>query len=245
MKKTLNLTIVTVNYDNLLELEKTLLSVDSQTIRPKKHIIVSKKLSLNDIKKFKKKYRKFILGKDTSIFNAMNIGKKFSDESILMFLNSGDYFVNKKSIQLIEKYKNYLIKNKVLIFKTILVNLKEYFYPKKLFFLNSNHLPHSSFIFYNSKKNKKINFDERMVVTADGKWMKEIIEKSNGLIRVFRNLVYQNLDGQSSTPSPRTIKLRFNENIWSGIKEILKLIIRYFVGKNLYFKLIYINKYNY
>ena len=42
------------------------------------------------------------------------------------------------------------------------------------------------------------------------------IKKSNGLIKVKNNLVFQNLDGQSSVPSLRTIfidlkKIRFRD----------------------------------
>ena len=120
MNKVSKITIITINYDDLDDLKKTIESVDSQKSRPQKHIIVSKKLKLNQLTKFKKKYRKFILGKDNSLFNAMNIGKKYSLNSPVIFLNSGDIFYNSNSIDLIQKYYKAL-KNKVVVFKTVLL----------------------------------------------------------------------------------------------------------------------------
>ena len=233
MSKCSNIIVVTINYDNLNDLIKTLDSVDNQTVKPYKHIIITRKLNFNKLKKIKKKYRKFIIGKDSSLYNAMNIGKKQSINSPVIFLNGGDIFYNSNSINLIQRYYKSLVKNKVIVFKTVLVNKKDFFYPKENFFKKKNYLPHSSFIFFNSKYNSDIYFDEKLIVTADGKFMREILKKSNGLVKVNYNLVIQNLDGQSSNPSLRTIYLRFNENILSGLKETIKLFIRFFLSKKL------------
>jgi len=245
MSKCSNIIVVTINYDNLNDLIKTLDSVDNQTVKPYKHIIITRKLNFNKLKKIKKKYRKFIIGKDSSLYNAMNIGKKQSINSPVIFLNGGDIFYNSNSINLIQRYYKSLVKNKVIVFKTVLVNKKDFFYPKENFFKKKNYLPHSSFIFFNSKYNSDIYFDEKLIVTADGKFMREILKKSNGLVKVNYNLVIQNLDGQSSNPSLRTIYLRFNENILSGLKETIKLFIRFFLSKKLYFRIIYFYKYNF
>ena len=87
--------IVTINYDSLEELKKTIESVDNQKIKPYRHIIVSRKLKLHEVQIFKRKYRKFVLGKDNSLYNAMNIGKKYCINQSLIFLNSGDVFLIK------------------------------------------------------------------------------------------------------------------------------------------------------
>ena len=49
----------------------------------------------------------------------MNIGKKNSLNSPVIFLNSGDVFYNRYSIDLIQKYYQALKKNKVIVFKTV------------------------------------------------------------------------------------------------------------------------------
>ena len=59
-----------------------------------------------------------------------------------------------------------------------------------------------------------------MISLLTGKWMREILKKSNGLIKVKNNLVFQNLDGQSSVPSLRTIFYRLKKIRFSGLKEI-------------------------
>ncbi len=54
MSKWSHIIVVTINYDNLNDLKKTLDSVDCQIIKPKKHIIVTKKLNSYELKKLKK-----------------------------------------------------------------------------------------------------------------------------------------------------------------------------------------------
>ena len=53
MSRLSKVTVVTVNYDNLDDLIKTLDSADNQKVKPKKHIIVTKKLHSHHLKKFR------------------------------------------------------------------------------------------------------------------------------------------------------------------------------------------------
>lgn len=238
-----NLTIVTINYDNLSDLVRTIESVDSQELKPYKHIIVSKKIKYKQITKLKKKNRIFLLNKDKSLYNAMNIGLKHTLNSNVLFLNSGDYFYNRNCINLISKYKNYLNQNKVLIFKTVLKNKNDYFYPTNKYFKNKAYLPHSSFVFFYSKNLKNIKFNEKKRITADGDWMREIQRKSSGIVKINKSFVIQNLDGQSSTPTAWSITQRLHENYWEGLKEILKFIIKVILPSEKYFRFIYFFKY--
>ena len=54
MNKLSKIIVVTINYDNLDDLIKTLDSVDNQTVKPKKHIIVTRKLNYHKLKILKK-----------------------------------------------------------------------------------------------------------------------------------------------------------------------------------------------
>ena len=69
----MNLAIITIHKGEYADLVKTVKSVDIQSKKPKKHLIIAKNLDITQIKKFKKKYRNFILNQDRSIYNAMNL----------------------------------------------------------------------------------------------------------------------------------------------------------------------------
>ena len=62
MSKLSKIIVVTINYDNLDDLIKTLDSVDNQTVKPKKHIIVTRKLNSKKLKILKKKLQKIYSG---------------------------------------------------------------------------------------------------------------------------------------------------------------------------------------
>ena len=103
MKLKNSIAVITINKDCSKDLAKTIRSVDNQYLRPNMHLIVAKKIDNTLVKKFKKKYRKFIIGKDNSLFNAMNIGLKNTWKYNIIFLNSGDIFLDNKSIFNIKK----------------------------------------------------------------------------------------------------------------------------------------------
>ena len=87
-------TIITIHKGDINLLKKTIFSVDKQSNKPYRHLVISADLKLSECKKFRKKYRSFILGQDNSIYNAMNIGLQKTKKNYVLFLNSGDCFVN-------------------------------------------------------------------------------------------------------------------------------------------------------
>ena len=117
--------IVTIHKGDINLLKKTIFSVDIQSNKPYRHLVISADLKLSESKKFRKKYRSFILGQDNSIYNAMNIGLQKIKKNYVLFLNSGDTFVNSKTIKaIVDK----LCKKKCYIFKTALNYKKNYLY---------------------------------------------------------------------------------------------------------------------
>ena len=88
-------TIITIHKGDINLLKKTIFSVDNQSNKPYRHLVISPDLKLSECKIFRKKYRSFILGQDNSIYNAMNIGLQKTKKNYVLFLNSGDCLVNK------------------------------------------------------------------------------------------------------------------------------------------------------
>lgn len=99
----MNLSIITINYNNCEGLKKTLDSVLKQSIGGFEHVIVdgdssdgSKDLIVNYVNLLdfqdKQIHCRWVSEKDKGIYNAMNKGITMAEGEYLLFLNSGDYF---------------------------------------------------------------------------------------------------------------------------------------------------------
>lgn len=89
----MNLSIITINYNNCLGLEKTINSIISQTYKDFEYIVIdgdSTDGSKNIINKYKSHITTSISEPDSGIYNAMNKGVHYANREYCLFLNSGD-----------------------------------------------------------------------------------------------------------------------------------------------------------
>ena len=98
------LTIVTINKDNSEGLRKTMLSVLKQTFADFEYIIIDGNSSDNSVGTIegllKNQHGSFnwISENDSGVYNAMNKGIKMAKGDYLLFLNSGDVFVDENCL---------------------------------------------------------------------------------------------------------------------------------------------------
>ena len=231
----MTLAIITIHKGKFANLLKTIKSVDNQKKKPSKHIIIAKNLSYIQLKYINAKSRTLIHNKDKSIYNAMNIGLKITKTNHLLFLNSGDCFVNKN---ITEDIYN-LIKNeeKCLIFKTQLVYRKNYYVPKYNFFSSKNYFPHPSFIRPPVKK-KILTFDESFKIISDGIWMKKNLIKYN-FKKIDKIIVQHYIGGVSSKPSLDLIHDKIRVSFFEFLKESIKLFLYLILKNKYYYQLIF------
>jgi len=233
-----NISIITIHKGAINNLKKTLNSIDNQKVKNFKNYVISPFLSKQEIKKFKQKYRIFIIGKDKSLYNAMNIGLKNTWSDYILFLNSGDHFYNNNASHLI---KLNLDKN-CLIFKTVLKYKKRSLYPKKRFFYSNYYHPHPSFIRPPQLK-QKIYFNEKYKIDADSIWVNNNISRYSSK-KIFKNFSIHYLGGLSTSPNLETIKNYFSNSLYSGLKEMIKYLLFKLLGQIKYYQLIYKFKFN-
>ena len=228
-----NISIVTIHKGDTDNLRKTLNSIDNQKFKNFKNYVISPFIPKSELKKFKKKYRVFIIGRDKSLYNAMNIGLKHTWTDHILFLNSGDHFYNNKATYLIELNLN----KKCLIFKTVLKFKNKNFYPKKKFFERNYYHPHPSFVRPPQLKNK-IFFKEKYKIDSDSIWIKNnlSIYKSK---KIFKNLSVHYLGGLSTSPNLSTIKYYFSNSVKNGLKEMFKFFLFRSLGQEKYYQLIF------
>ena len=96
-QQSFNLSIITINYNNINGLKLTVESVINQTYKDFEYIIIdggSEDGSAEYISKMREHFAYWVSEPDKGIYNAMNKGIKEAKGKYLLFLNSGDYLIN-------------------------------------------------------------------------------------------------------------------------------------------------------
>jgi len=87
------LSVITIVYNNVRDIERTMLSVLNQTYRNIEYIIIdggSKDGTVEAIYKYKSRLAQFISEPDNGIYHAMNKGLSLATGDYVLFMNSGD-----------------------------------------------------------------------------------------------------------------------------------------------------------
>lgn len=90
----MKLSIITINFNDHLGLDKTIQSVINQTFKDFEYIVIdgaSTDGSVDVIKKYADKLTHWISEPDTGIYNAMNKGTRLAKGEYCLYLNSGDF----------------------------------------------------------------------------------------------------------------------------------------------------------
>jgi glycosyltransferase involved in cell wall biosynthesis len=89
------LSVITIVYNNMRDIERTMLSVLNQTYDGIEYIVVdgaSNDGTLEIIKRYENRVAKLISEKDKGIYDAMNKGLALATGDYVIFMNSGDEF---------------------------------------------------------------------------------------------------------------------------------------------------------
>lgn len=95
------LSVITIVYNNVRDIERTMLSVINQIFPNIEYIIVdglSNDGTLDIINKYKDKVNKLISEKDQGIYDAMNKGLAMATGNYVIFMNSGDEFYDTTTV---------------------------------------------------------------------------------------------------------------------------------------------------
>lgn len=98
----MKISIITVCFNAVGVIEKTILSVISQTYNDVEYIIIdggSTDGTLDIVKKYENYIAYWISEPDSGIYNAMNKGVKYATGLYCNFMNAGDFFINEKVLE--------------------------------------------------------------------------------------------------------------------------------------------------
>lgn len=178
------ISIITVNLNNSVGLELTIKSVISQVSDDYEYLIIdggSKDDSLEIIKNYSTSNLFWLSEPDRGVYDAMNKGISKSSGYYLLFLNSGDSFLNENSLQVLLDNSNGedLIYGDLIIKKEGDDYLKSY--PEKLniryFFRES--LPHPATLISRNRLLRLGMYDVELRLVSDWKFFFLAVVKDN------------------------------------------------------------------
>lgn len=97
------ISVITINFNNRIGLERTIQSVISQTYQDFEYIIIdggSNDGSKDIIEKYEKYFSYWVSEPDNGIYHAMNKGVKQAKGEYCIFMNSGDFLCNPQTLKL-------------------------------------------------------------------------------------------------------------------------------------------------
>lgn len=178
------LTIITINYNNLKGLQRTVESVVNQTWQEFEYIVIdgsSTDGSAEYIESQSKNIDYWVSEPDSGIYNAMNKGIAKATGEYLLFLNSGDHFFNNEVLQ---ENNKYVSGQDIIYFNLNVVDAEKSFiktYPETLLFsyFIKDTLPHQATFIRATLFDKLGLYDESLKIVADWKFFMETIFKFN------------------------------------------------------------------
>lgn len=178
------LSIITINYNDKLGLERTVKSVQEQSFTNFEHIIIdagSTDGSKELIEANKSSFSHWVSEPDKGIYNAMNKGIRKAKGDYLFFLNSGDFLGGKNALENASRH----LGDKDIVYFNINVEAEGKSYikncPSKLSFryLHNNLPPHQSTFLRKSLFDKYGFYDESLKIVADWKFLIIALIKHN------------------------------------------------------------------
>ena len=246
----IQLSIITINYNDAIGLEKTIQSVTEQTFGNMEFIVIdggSSDTSVEVIKKYESRISYWISEKDGGIFNAQNKGLAKAQGEYCLFLNSGDTLHSKTAIASIFKrnpHADLVACNMAFVYEIgIEVRKQPKCVKEETLFLSS--IWHPATLIKRNLFDTYGNFNEAFRIAADYDFFLKTA-LVNEVSYQHINVVLSNFDttGVSSNPAHaqrhaeerRAIqKQYFDDNVIEHIEKLEKwsLSIPYRVGKKL------------
>jgi glycosyltransferase involved in cell wall biosynthesis len=207
------LSIITVNYNNLKGLKKTMESVVNQIWKEFEYIVIdggSTDGSAAYIASQSENIDYWVSEPDKGVYNAMNKGILKATGEYLLFLNSGDEFFSNEILG--QNYKS-IILHDIIYFNLQVIDEEKMFikkYPDELlfsYFVNDT-LPHPATFIKASLFSKVGLYDESLKIVSDWKFfVASICKFSASYIRIDDTLSTFYLDGISSQTKNKDVIL--------------------------------------
>ena len=209
--------VITINYNNVDGLRKTIESVVAQTFNDYEYIVIdggSSDDSVSVIKKNSDRINYWVSESDGGIYNAMNKGVAHAHGDYCIFMNSGDCFYNAKVLEL---FSSYNMQEDIVVGKLVSArNGDTLFAPPQreisLYYLYSGTVPHQS-SFIKTELLRLYPYDEKLKIVSDWKFFVQAIIMYNCSIRYIDDVVAKFDTEGLSTSNP--------DKMWREKEQVL------------------------
>ena len=220
------ISVITICYNNIAGLQKSVESVRTQEIDLEKieHIIIDGN-SNDGTKEYLKTLKIngfYVCENDSGIFDAMNKGIKLSKGKYLHFLNSGDIYYNKNCLKNLAKLCEE--KNGIISGVSLFSIDQKYFYE-----INFKPYYNHQSVLIPRELNLTNLYDTDLKILGDLEFWIRIKKKGyNNFIQTDLKFVKMILDGVGSSPKTRLLRIKDKVTIIkkhpSAIREYISLI---------------------
>jgi glycosyltransferase involved in cell wall biosynthesis len=233
------ITVVSVVYKNLEDLERTCDSLDRQDVRLFEHIVVASGLSAHDrlslLEEWNAYNRRFIFDQDSSLYNAMNIGLRVAKGDWIVFLNGGDRFASADTILTISQKARF----SCMAFATAQVYEEDIYIRPPCSFRQGkvSSCGHQGFVVpLERDPSRRTYYDESNYIGADQEWIRINVDRY-GLSLHNDILAYFFLGGLSNRPTVKALWLQIqSRNFDSALKLPVKLFLYALFGPRRYYR---------
>ena len=187
----MKISVITVNFNDRSGLQKTMMSVISQTYADYEYIIIdgqSKDATLSIIEKYKSFVDVLISEPDKGLYDAMNKGLQLAKGQFVWFINSGDQLYSENTVAQIEQLyqQDYSIdvfygQTQLIDEKGNIVGMRKKTAPDNL---NANSLKMGLMVCHQSiliRKDIADKYDLQLKVSADYLWVLSALEKAKNI----------------------------------------------------------------
>ena len=211
------LSVITIVYNNVKDIERTLLSVLNQTYPNIEYIVVdglSNDGTLGVIMKYENRIAKFSSEKDDGIYDAMNKGLALASGDYVIFMNSGDEFFDVDTVAAVfasaEDADIYYGETEMIDSSGLSLGQRRHKAPKQFTWRGFNlgmSISHQAIYI---KRSLIEPYDRKYQLSADIDWIIRAAKKAKKIINVNRYVAKYLVGGMSKTKHRQSLAERFD-----------------------------------
>jgi glycosyltransferase involved in cell wall biosynthesis len=228
------LSVITVVYNNVRDIERTMLSVLNQTYPNIEYIVVdglSSDGTLLAIHKYKKRITKMISEKDEGIYDAMNKGLSMSTGDYVIFMNSGDEFYDKDTVTNVfasaEDADIYYGETEMITADGKSLGQRRHSAPEEFTWRSFKYGMSISHQAIYIKRSLLELYDRQYELSADIDWILNAAKKATKIVNVHRYVAKYLVGGMSKSRHRQSLVERFN--IMKKYYGLVPTILNHFV----------------
>jgi glycosyltransferase involved in cell wall biosynthesis len=211
------LSVITIVYNNVKDIERTMLSVLNQTYTGIEYILVdglSNDGTLDLIKKYQSRIAKLIIEKDEGIYDAMNKGLALATGDYVIFMNSGDEFYDVDTVAAVfasaDDADIYYGETEMIDSDEQSLGQRRHKAPKQFSWRGFNlgmSISHQAIYI---KRSLIEPYDRRYQLSADIDWIIRAAKKAKKIVNVNRYVAKYLVGGMSKTKHRQSLAERFD-----------------------------------